>query len=87
MKGFLTTHDALFKKTHDLDELGRACLGVDATLNDVIQPVLPLTVFAWEFCYPGDTVVPSIAEARQAFTLAEELHKATLRRLPSHCHP
>ncbi len=87
LKGFLTAHDSPFKKTHDLDELGHACSQVDATLNEAIQPALPLTVFAWEFRYPGDAVVPSAVEAQQALTLAEALHAAILQRLPSSCHP
>lgn len=87
LKGFLTAYDSPFKKTHDLDELGQACLQMDATLNDVIQPALPLTVFAWEFRYPGDAVVPSMAEAQQALALAEALHAVILQRLPSPCHP
>lgn len=87
LKGFLTAHDSPFKKTHDLDELGRACLRVDETLNDVIQPALPLTIFAWEFRYPGDAGLPSMTEARQALTLAEALLAAILQRLPPSCHP
>lgn len=87
LKAFLTAHDTPFKKTHDLDELGRACLKVDATLKDVVQPALPLTVFAWEFRYPGDAIVPSMTEARQALALAEVLHTGILLRLPPLCHP
>lgn len=37
MKGFLTAHDRVFRKTHDLDELASACEAVDSTLN----PLLP----------------------------------------------
>jgi len=29
MKGFLTAHDRIFRKTHDLDELASACEAVD----------------------------------------------------------
>lgn len=87
LKGFLTAHDKPFKKTHDLDELGRACLELDSSLNESLQPVIPLTVFAWEFRYPGDTVVPSTMEAREALTLATTLHAAVLHRLPPTCHP
>jgi len=31
MKGFLTAHDRIFRKTHDLDELASACEAVDPT--------------------------------------------------------
>ncbi|MDC8448406.1 MAG: HEPN domain-containing protein [Nitrospira sp.] len=46
LKGFLTAHDTPFKKTHDLDELGRHCLEFDSKLADALQPAVPLTVFA-----------------------------------------
>ena len=58
-KGFLTAHDTPFKKTHDLDELGRACLELDSSLSKSVQLATPLTVFAWEsailatrWCHP-----------------------------------
>ena len=35
LKGYLTSYDKPFKKTHDLDELSRACLEVDSTLQGV----------------------------------------------------
>jgi HEPN domain-containing protein len=87
LKGFLTAHDKPFKKTHDLDELGRACLEVDSSLGSSVQPATPLTVFAWEFRYPGDVVAPSMAESREYLAIAEALHAAILHRLPPPCHP
>ncbi len=87
LKAFLTAHDTPFKKTHDLDELGRVCLQIDATLKDTVHPVIPLTIFAWEFRYPGDSVVPSMAEAQQSLVLAKGLYTAILQRLPPPCYP
>ena len=87
LKGFLTAHDTPFKKTHDLDELGRACLELDSSLSKSVQLATPLTVFAWEFRYPGDTLVPSMTEARDSLAIADTLHAAVLHRLPLLCHP
>lgn len=87
LKGFLTAHDTLFKKTHDLDELGRVCLELDAGLADAIQSAIPLTVFAWEFRYPGDSQVPSIKEANESLAVATVLYRAVLQRLPQSCQP
>lgn len=87
LKGYLTSHDKPFKKTHDLDELSRPCLEVDSTLRGVVQPAIPLTIFAWEFRYPGDAQVPSMTEARSALGIAEALYQAVLQRLPQPCHP
>ena len=59
MKGFLTAHETIFRKTHDLDELGQACEQIDPSLKTVLYSARDLTVFAWEFRYPGDSAVPS----------------------------
>jgi HEPN domain-containing protein len=32
-KAFLTSHDVLFRKTHDLNELGGQCAALDASLG------------------------------------------------------
>ncbi|MDZ4855333.1 MAG: HEPN domain-containing protein [Nitrospirota bacterium] len=87
LKAFLTGHDTPFKKTHDLDELGRACLELDSTLRNAVQPAVPLTVFAWEFRYPGDTQVPSMNEVREYLAVANRLYTAILARVPHSCHP
>ncbi len=70
MKGFLTAHDRPFRKTHDFDELGRACEEIEPGLKERLVEVRDLTIFAWEFRYPGDSQVPSISEARQSLSLA-----------------
>jgi HEPN domain-containing protein len=65
LKGFLTAHDRIFRKTHDLDELASACEAVDPTLKEALKSARDLTVFAWEFRYPGEAEVPSPEEARK----------------------
>lgn len=87
MKGFLTAHDRIFRKTHDLDELASACEAVDSTLQEVLNPARDLTVFAWEFRYPGEVETPSLEEARQFRTVAGEVYKSILARLPQEAHP
>lgn len=87
LKAFLTSHDTPFKKTHDLDELGRACMELDGSLSDSMQSVAALTVFAWEFRYPGDSQVPSMQEVREYLAIAQKLYTAILARLPHACHP
>jgi HEPN domain-containing protein len=88
MKGFLTAHDRPFRKTHDLDELGRACEAVDATLSNVLARARDLTVFAWEFRYPGgEAAVPSADEARRALAIAREVFENVLARIPKEARP
>lgn len=53
-KAFLVWHDVVFRKTHNLEELGEQCLGIDATLGEVVDRAVPLTEYAWRFRYPGE---------------------------------
>ena len=46
MKGFLTSHQRPFRKTHDLDELGRACEEINIGLKEKLVEARDLTVFA-----------------------------------------
>jgi hypothetical protein len=74
-------------KTHALDELGRACLALDAGLSESLLSVPTLPVFAWEFRYPGDSQVPFMPEVREYLAIAYRLYTAILARLPQACHP
>ena len=87
MKGFLSAHDRPFKKTHELDELGRACESLDPSLIPLLMPARDLTVFAWEYRYPGATDVPSLAETQIALTTARSAYEALLSRLPDAARP
>jgi HEPN domain-containing protein len=87
MKGFLTAHDRIFRKTHDLDELASACEAVDPTLKEALNPARDLTVFAWEFRYPGEAEAPSLEEARKFRAMADEVYQSILARLPQEAHP
>jgi HEPN domain-containing protein len=87
MKGFLTAHDRIFRKTHDLDELASACESVDPTLKEVLNPARDLTVFAWEFRYPGDADVPPLEEARKFREVAGMVYQSILARLPQAARP
>jgi HEPN domain-containing protein len=87
MKGFLTAHDRIFRKTHDLDELASACEAVYPTLKEALNPARDLTVFAWEFRYPGEAEAPSLEEARKFRAMAGEVYQSILARLPQEAHP
>lgn len=47
MKGLLTWHDRPFRKTHNLVELGEACVGIEAQLSEILRSAAPLTEYAW----------------------------------------
>lgn len=87
VKGLLTWHGRVFRKTHDLGELGRLGVAVDPTLEPSLRSAAPLSEFAWRFRYPGDLEEPSQAEAEEALELAREVHEAVLARLPKDIDP
>ena len=53
LKAFLYWHDVAFRKTHELDELGRVVTEIDADLEHAVEAAVDLTPFAWRFKYPG----------------------------------
>ncbi len=46
-KAFLTWNNQPFRKTHNLEEIGEACLRFDSTLQKVVDAAVPLTEYAW----------------------------------------
>lgn len=87
LKAILTWHDRPFRRTHDLAELGAACVDVEPTLEEACRRAEPLTVFAWVFRYPGDPEEPSVGEADDALERARHLYDVVLARLPQEARP
>ena len=81
-KAFLTWHCVAFRKTHDLEEVGTACVALDATMTALVRAAEPLTAYAWRFRYPGDQYVPDAAEAIKAFETADTVYREIVSRLP-----
>lgn len=87
MKGFLAWHDAPFRKTHDLGEVGQQCAGIDTSLEPLLIRAASLTQYAWKFRYPGEPQEPSSDEAERAIALAREVYDAIVSRLPEESRP
>ncbi len=87
MKGFLAAHEQVLRKTHDLDELGRKCEHIDPSLTSILTTARDLTVFAWEFRYPGNTEIPPESEARETLATAQSVFDEILSRLPDNVRP
>jgi HEPN domain-containing protein len=81
-KAFLTWHDRPFRKTHNLEELGEACLALDPSLKPVVDRAVVLTQYAWRFRYPGEPGEPTPAEAEEALAVAREVFQSVRPRLP-----
>jgi len=83
LKAFLAWQDVPFRKTHNIEELGRTCLSLDATLRSVVDRAVPLTEYAWKFRYPGEPEEPSLEEARDALDAARAVYEAIVTRVGS----
>ncbi|MCC6590654.1 MAG: HEPN domain-containing protein [Bryobacterales bacterium] len=81
LKAFLTRHDVAFRKVHDLEELGKQCPQIDATLGRVTESAAELSVYAARFRYPGAPYLPELEEAQQAIGIAGEVVSAIAHRL------
>lgn len=87
MKGFLTWHSRVFRKTHDLTDLGGTCTEFDPTLEPLLRRAAVLTEYAWKFRYPGEPEELSREEAEKALAVAREVHEVILGRLPEDVRP
>lgn len=83
LKAFLSFHDRPFRKTHSIEEVGRACAAIDASLTALVDEAAPLTEFAWKFRYPGDAGEPTREEAQREIEIAKRLVIAVAERLRS----
>lgn len=77
----------MFRKTHNLEELGEQCLAIDPTLREVVDRAVPLTEYAWRFRYPGEPDAPTDAEAHDALASARAVREAITTRLQSEIEP
>jgi hypothetical protein len=87
MMALLAWRGVPFRKTHNLEELGRQCVELDATMGALADQAAPLTEYAWKFRYPGETGEPDRAEAGVALTAARNVYRAILTRLPPGARP
>jgi HEPN domain-containing protein len=87
LKAFLAWHDEPFRKTHNLEELGRQAVAFDVTLQPLVDRAGGLTKYAWKYRYPGEPGEPSRHEAEAALALAREVCEAVLSRLPDEVRP
>ena len=82
LKAFLSWNQTAFRKTHELRELGRACIELEPPLREALEPAYALSKYAWVFRYPGAPYEPETGEAAAGRALAEQVRAAITRRLP-----
>ncbi len=69
-KAFLTFYDVTFRKTHDLNELGRQCAALNPRLTPLFQDASDLTDYAVIFRYLDAPREPDESEAMVALETA-----------------
>lgn len=87
LKGFLTWHERVFRKTHNLVELGEVCADLLPQIEPLLRRTAGLSDSAWQYRYPGDMDEPNTEEAEDALNLARETIKTILSFLPSEVCP
>jgi len=81
LKALLTWSQIAFRKTHNLVELGEACVAIDASLEPLLRDAAELTEYAWRFRYPGDFDEPTASESDQALRIAHKVFAEITRRI------
>ena len=81
-KALLTFHNATFRKTHDLTELGKQCALITPALTPLLDQAAHLTECATVLRYTDAPREPDAAEAEAAMTTARSLYD-TIRELLS----
>lgn len=72
-KALLACHDQPLPRTHDLRELGRACLRHDRSLEELVRRSAPLSEYAWRFRYPGEIVEPEREDVDDALEIVSSV--------------
>ena len=80
-KAFLTFHDVLFRKTHDLNELGGQCARLNPSLALLFQEASDLTDYAVVFRYLDAPREPDESEASVAIETAARVFEGVSRLL------
>jgi HEPN domain-containing protein len=87
LKAFLTWNGQRFRNTHSIEELGQACIGVDATFGSDIDRAAGLTSFVAIYRYPGIDSEANLQDFERAIGDSQNLVDAVLARLPREVKP
>ena len=73
-KALLVFHDVFFRRTHDLEELGKQCAALEPSLTSLLDDAASLTDYAIIFRYLDAPREPDEAEAVGALAIAQALY-------------
>ena len=86
LKAFLSFHDIIFPRTHDIEELLGLCAELNERFADLIEKTTFLTNYAVELRYDVE-FWPEKEEAEAAFVAADKIKQVVLSILPEDMHP
>lgn len=87
LKGFLSYHDVIFGRTHDLTELVALSAQVESTLDAWRDVASELTPYAVRFRYPAEVLEPELDEAERALADAQASTDFIIDLLPEEVIP
>ena len=89
LKAFLTFHNILFDKTHNLSSLLDLCEQVDSDFQNYYEAAATLTPYATAFRYPSEFFEeePDEEQVREALKFSEQILNFVLDRLPQGTRP
>jgi HEPN domain-containing protein len=87
LKAFLVWHDRPFARMHDLVDLLKLCIAVDAAFAQLAATAETVGPYITAFRYPGDRDAPPLPEAQAALRLARDAVTFVMGRLPSGARP
>jgi HEPN domain-containing protein len=87
LKAFLVSRSCEFRKTHNLEELGNACVQEEPSLRLIAIEAATLTEYAWMFRYPGAPRTVEAQEAAQAISKAALVFAEVLKLISGQAHP
>jgi HEPN domain-containing protein len=76
LKAFLTAHERVVEKTHDLTDLHELCVEVESDFRTFEEVCSELTGYAVEVRYPGEED-PSVEQARTMIEAADRISRFT----------
>jgi HEPN domain-containing protein len=82
LKAYLVYHNKSYRKTHNIAEILRLCIEIDAEFKELEKiNVHELTVYATELRYPEFFHIPSIEEAKECFDIATKVKEFIFEKL------
>ena len=83
LKAILVWHGQPFRRTHDLEEIGKACAALDESIRPIAEEADALTDFAWRARYPGNPYVLEDGKMAAMLDLAARVFAEVQTRLPA----